>query len=57
MQLQRKQDKKSRICWNSQSPKRSCNKQSRNERTGLVQGLTAYRIFGGESLKVRGVKH
>ena len=30
---------------NLQSPKRSCTKQSRNERIGLLQGSMEYRIF------------
>ena len=45
------------MCRNSQSPKRGCTKESRNERIGLLQGLTEYIIFGGESLKIHGVQY
>ena len=42
-------------CGNSQSPKRSCTRQSRNERNGSLQGSVEYRIFGGKSLEIHGV--
>ena len=37
--------------------KRSCTKQSKNERIGLLQVSTEYRIFGKKSLEVHGVQY
>ena len=45
------------LAWTSNEIHRRKIKQSRNERIGLLLGLTEFKILGGKSLEVHGVQY